>query len=240
MTPVGEIISAYSGLTIQQSILLIVFILTVIAVIGYFLASYGIQTKWFTIGGGKRDQKQSRHDLNLKEQLKNKTDEIDREATNELYDLVRHLSRGFFAFLGQHCYFTLYALADVYKDVLKERIRHNNLKDKLVPTRKEEYTDFLVGILRSEYTDMRTRTLSTACQEIYPDFDVVEKFVRDSVTQFWDRAQRIEMKSIQQKIDLYTDYQERFQSKFYKETACTEPLERNKRYLQRLSDAAVG
>lgn len=235
MTPVGEIISAYSGLTIQQSILLIVFILTVIAIVGYFIASYGIQTKWFTIGGGKREARQSRHDLNLKEQLKNKTDAIDREAVNELYDLARHLSRGFFAFLGEHCYFTLYALADTYKDVLKERIRHNNLKEKLTPSHKEEYIDFIVGILRAEYIDTLARVNSVTCGDKYPGFEAVERHVRDSVSQFWDRARRIEIGAIQKKVDLYTSYTERFQSKFYRATACTEPLDRNKHYLQRLT-----
>lgn len=236
MSNVGEIISAYSGLTLQQSILLIVFVSGFLAVICYIIAAYGIQTKWFTIGGGKKDLNQSKHDMNVKERLKSQTDTIDKEATNELYDLARHLSRNFSSFLGKHCYFTLYTLSDAYKDILKERIRHNNLKVKLVPQNRQEYIDYIVSIMRSEYDDICTKIASVACHEQYPPYSEIAPHIQASVEQFYEKAYRIEVTAIRKKIRLYEDTRDSFQSSFYRRTACEEPLARNQGYLAALQE----
>lgn len=235
MNTVSEIISAYSGLTIKQSMLLMAFIFASLAFLGWFISSYGIQTKWFTIGGQKKENNNIFHDTGLREEIKRKIDEIDADTINNLYDLARQVSRDLNNMLHSgHCYFTLYEVSDTFKDALKAKIRRNNLKNKLQLSNRNLYVEQLVSIIQEEYNDVRMKAMSATCKDIYPDFNDIRKDVRVCIEYFFDRGNIIECLSCEKKIATYEQYVSQFRIKKLQEKYCKDPMEKNKKYLENL------
>lgn len=237
MAAVGDIILAYSGLTLGQAILLMAFVFAFLALIGWIISSYGIHTKWFTIGGGRKESRDMFFDSQAREELKRKIDEIDADTVNSLYDLARQVSRDFNSLLHKgHCYFTLYQISDVFKDALKTKIRRNNLKNTLRKSNKNNYIEQLLGIIQEEYEDVRMKSLSAKCSDLYPDFLDIKGDVRICIEYFFDHANLIEVSSCERKIQAYTSHEGEFKIKQLKKKYCDEPRERNQTYLTNLKN----
>lgn len=232
----GEIIMAYSGLTLHQAILLMAFIFAFLAFLGWFVSTYGIETKWFTVGGQKKQNNNIFSDNNIREELKRKIDEIDNDTINNLYDLARQVSRNFNNYLHNgHCYFTLYEISDVFKDALKARLRRNNLKNAFRKSNKTFLTEQLMSIVREEYNDVKMKASGASCKDMYPDFSEIENEVKKCLDYFFDKGNEVEIKCCKRKINVYEQYSPEFKIEKLKLKYCDEPLKKNREYLENLN-----
>lgn len=237
MTQVATLLDAYGTLSVYQGLSLMVFIILVLLLIGWFFYMFGIETKWFKIGGQRKESLKTKEDLILKEKLKNKTDAIDLEAHNNLYDIARNISRRFAIYLGAHCYFTLYVFADTFRDILKSHVRHNNFKIKLMPFNKDHYIRTLETEIRSSYFETNIRfENATSCQEVFPTYKEIQDIVLKFLGEFYDESYEVTVNAIKQKIDLYENMEPKFQIPYFKQSSCTEQLERNREYLANLKE----
>lgn len=234
---VGEIICAYSGLTLHQAVLLMAFIFAFLAFFAWIISSYGIQTKWITIGGQKRENQNIFSDQGTREELFRQINEIDNETVNNLYDIARQVARNFNLLISDnHCYFTLYEISDSIKDCIKAKIRRNNLKNTLKKTNKTEYVNQLLGIIADEYNDVRIKSRAASCRDEYPPFADVRDKVAECLNFFFDKANEIEIASCMRKIAVYDEFESRFKIKKLCEKYCAAPREKNKKYLSNLKD----
>ena len=89
MENADKVITAYSGLTIPQAIVLGIFLIVIVGVIAWLISSYGLTFKGLTIGGSKKILESSRHDSFLIEDLRIAIEKIDQSLAVDLKLLAK-------------------------------------------------------------------------------------------------------------------------------------------------------
>ena len=147
-----------------------------IAIVLIFM--YGITLKWgdkeIVIGGLKRLLAQRDDDTRVKDALKRFTDDVDKDITNQLYDLVEGMDfRLEKLMVKEHCFFSFGEFIRLVQEALKKRIRRNNLKERMSVESREKYTDKILRDIKERYTAFQYKAANVQCGDTYADFDLI-------------------------------------------------------------------
>lgn len=177
-------------------------------------------------------------DIQIREYLKSRTDEIDKDIINNIEDVVDNICyhvNDYFPELNEHCYFTVEKFTSIIRQELYKRVRRNNLKIRLTEQSKAKYIAKIVNAVSEKYLSLQAIAKECKCgSELYPPFDKVEGYVIKYVELFFNEARKAEINGIKEKINLYSEYAGKFKTKELKETSIDKPMAKNIKYLENL------
>jgi hypothetical protein len=207
--------------------------LTVVFINGF---SVRIGEKELHIGGVRRLLAKRDEDVLLKEGLKRFADDVDKETKAGLLDLVEGLDSKIESLaLADHCYFTFEKFISIFKHELENRVRRNNLKEKLAEAGREKYAAGILRAIEEKHAVMRAKITAVKCGDSYQEFSAIRGKAEELLYSFFDGAVEILTASFKEKIAKYEEAKAGFKTRSARKFCCDDCIAKNKRYIARLS-----
>lgn len=232
MDNADKVITAYSGLSIPQALVLGCFLILIVGIIAWLISSYGISFKGLTIGGSKRILDASRHDSFLKEDLRVAIDRIDQSLAVDLRFLSKRKKHDLIKSLDSECFFVGFCTGYTFEEILAAYFTRSDFVSSLARGNRQSLTDTITNKLIDSYKDDEFRLKSSPCSVKYPEFSFSEKTIKSLVTDFFEEAVILSIGSLEKKIKVYEDYQGQFKDPFFKEHACTKKIRETRSLLE--------
>lgn len=209
----------------------------------------GIGDKSLSIGG-KLDKKiegvkkelidkanDTLHDEQLRIMLYKKSIAIDEHLNADLRKNVRKLDGKICSLLEpfSNSFFLSMGISEIIKGELNERIDYNNIREKLSGRERKEYLEDILSDIKDKYSTFLLHLLKQS-KDIneYPDWESIEKQIRDLVNGWEEEVIELLNYHIEEKIKIYVDAKDGFKTTEYIENSVTYPIEKNKKYLKEL------
>jgi hypothetical protein len=195
-----------------------------------------IGDKEINIGGIFRIMRKREEDRELRESLKNKTDEIDKECLAYIRDEIEGIADSItMHLLAEHCPFSLAKLGSIVKRELYSRVNHNNLKEKLATENIGDYINRILKKVEEQYGILRYQAARAQCHEQYEEWKEIKGPIEQEIKAFMAKEREYVVKYIKQKIQLYNETRPLFKTKRETQNSCDRQLAKNKAYLERLN-----
>jgi hypothetical protein len=192
------------------------------------------------IGGIRRLLARKDEDTLLKEELKRFADDTDRETSADLLDLIEDLDAKIEALaLSEHCYFTFEKFIAIFKRALEKRVWRNNLKEKLAGTSREKYAAALLREIEEKHELMYAKIALVKCGDSYRQFSAIKEKARELLGFFFADAVKILAAACRKKIAKYNEAKPRFKTQAARKFCCDDCIEKNKRYIEKLTGEAA-
>ena len=136
-----------------------------------------------------------------------------------------------------HCQFPTLAILDIVEDILMERVLYNNMKEKLTSEDNLSYLSKIEDDIKDNYVNFYSHIMAANCGENYPSWEDVEKEIKALVFSWAIRCVTLHIETVNKKIDMYEKSQDAFLTENLKNNAVVIPLEKNKKYLEKWSEA---
>jgi hypothetical protein len=233
----------YNRLALPHLIAFVAIIFAALLVL-VIIFTYGVTVEWgnkkFSIGGIKRLLARKDADARIKEGLKKFTDDVDREAEADLYDLIEDMdSRMEHVLLKEHCYFTLDRFVAIAKRELYKRVRRNNLKERLAEENIDRYTDKVLRNIETRYDVFQLKLSGVKCGESYEKFPVIKEAVRKELLLWANGARAVLINSMKKKIEKYEAANPEFKTAEMRKFCCADCIVKNKAYIKNLIGEGV-
>lgn len=232
MENADKVITAYSGLTIPQAIVLGIFLIATVGVIAWLISSYGLTFKGLTIGGSKKILESSRHDSFLMEDLRVAIEKIDQSLAIELKFLAKRKKHDLIKSLSTECFFVGFCTGFAFEEILATYFTISDFVPSLARGSRQSLVDVITNKLIDAYKDDEFRLKSSPCSVKYPDFSYEEKVIRNLVLDFFEEAAILSISSLEKKIKTYEEYLNSFKDPFFKENACTKKIKETRSLLE--------
>lgn len=232
MENADKMITAYSGLTIPQAIVLGIFLIVIVGVIAWLISSYGLTFKGLTIGGSKKILESSRHDSFLMKDLQVTIEKIDQSLAADLKFLVKRKKYNLIKSLGIECFFVSFSTGFAFEEILAAYFTRSDFVSSLARGSRQSLVDVITNKLNDAYKDDEFRLKSSPCSVKYPDFNYEEKIIRNLVLDFFEEAAILSIGSLEKKIKTYEEYLNFFKDPFFKENACAKKIREIKSLLE--------
>lgn len=221
MENADKVITAYSGLTIPQAIVLGIFLIVIVGVIAWLISSYGLAFKGLTIGGSKKILESSRHDSFLMEDLRVAIEKIDQSLAVDLKFLAKRKKHDLIKSLSTECVFVGFCTGFAFEEILAFYFTRSDFVPSLARGSRQSLVDVITNKLIDAYKDDEFRLKSSPCSVKYPDFNYEEKIIRNLVLDFFEEAVILSIGSLEKKIKTYEEHLNSFKDPFFKENACS-------------------
>jgi hypothetical protein len=184
----------------------------------------------------KEEEGKIREDNDLGIELKNFTDEVDRNLRADLIAKIEEVDKKVIAFFaGSECEFPVFRFMGSIKKELYNRVNYNDLKNQLKTSGRDSYIKRLKEDIRNAYDHTYRLTLNLKCGLKYPAFSVVEHPIFSAVDLVMAEFLDVERSRIKEKITKYEDVRPLFKTEDRRIKHVDIPLKRNRDYLTALS-----
>lgn len=229
-----------ASLPFEHLMAVLSFFLVTVSVVFINGFSVKLGEKELQIGGVRRLLAKKDEDTLLKEELKRFADDVDRETEADLLDLVEGLDSKIEGLaLSEHCYFTFEKFISIFKHELEKRVRRNNLKEKLAGSGREKYVAGILRDIEDRHEIMNAKLVTVKCGDTYRQFSAIKEEAREMLYSFFDEARKILVASYKKKIARYGETRARFKTQAARKFCCDDCVEKNKRYIKRLTGEEV-
>ena len=212
-----KIISAYSGLSIPQAIILGCLLVLITGIAAWIISSYGISFKGLTIGGSKKILEASRHDVFLREDLRSSIDKIDQDLLVDLKFTIKRKKHTLIKALNLSCFFAGYTMGYSLEEIVAAYYTRSDFISKLTRGNRQTLIDVVSNKIFDAYKDNEFRLKSSPCSVAFPELENSEKVIRDNVISFFDEALVLCEGALEKKIKTYEDNVNLFKDPFFKE-----------------------
>lgn len=232
MENADKVITAYSGLTIPQAVVLGIFLIVVVGVIAWLISSYGLTFKGLTIGGSKKILESSRHDSFVIDDLRSAIGKIDQSLVVDLRFLTKRKKYDLIESIGTECFFVGFCTGYAFEEILTAYFTRSDFVPSLSRGSRQSLIDVLTNKLNDAYKDDEFRLRSSPCTVKYPGFNFEEKIIRNLVLDFFEEAALLSVGSLEKKIKTYEEYLSSFKDPFFKEYACAKKIRETRSLLE--------
>jgi len=232
MENADKVITAYSGLSIPQAIILGCLLVIVVGTVAWLVASYGISFKSLTIGGSKKVLDASRHDAFLKEDLRSAIDKIDQDLAVDLRFCAKRRKHDFIKSLNVSCFFAGFTMGCVFEEILVAYYARSDFIQKLSRGNRQPLIDIITNKMFDEYQDNEFRLKSSPCSVAFPVLQNSEKIIKDIVNDFFEEALILCEGALEKKIKTYEENENLFKDPFFKENACVKKIKETRSLLE--------
>lgn len=182
---------------------------------------------------------QKNFDENLQKALFKRAMLLDENLFAELTTSVKKLDNEVLKIFKPylHCQFPTLAILDIVEDILMERVLYNNMKEKLTSEDNLSYLSKIEDDIKDNYINFYSHIMLVNCGENYPSWENIEKEIKALVFSWAIRCVTLHIEAVNKKIDMYEKSQDAFLTENLKNNAVVIPLEKNKKYLEKWSEA---
>lgn len=215
-----KILTAYSGLSIAQSLVLGSFIVIIVSVIVWLIANYGLTFKNFTIGGSKKILNASRHDSFLKDDLKAAIDRLDKNLMADIKTLIKKKKHELLKNLNCDCFFLKFNISYSFEEILIFHFYKNDFYSSVTRRNRRSMAVLVYSKLVESLKDNEYRLKSSPCSIGYPEPKNSETLIRRMVLEFIDEIVVLGISTLEKKIKIYDENKNLFEDPFFKEHVC--------------------
>lgn len=220
------------------TIVLFLSVVVVAVVVAVLINGFSIKLgeKEVNVGGIRQLLAKKDEDTLLQQSLKNFADEVDHQATADIFDLVDEIDVCVEKILvNRHCYFTVERFYDLIKRELSKRVRRNSLRERLSEETMDAYINKVLKDIQEKYDFFQERVKTADCDDAYADFSMIRGAVRDELAAFYSGAKAKLVAAMKKKIKRYNEDIPKFKTEPARRFSCIEPIERNRRYIKELT-----
>jgi len=186
-------------------------------------------------------QEKTFHDEKLRIQLYKKSIHIDEHLNADLRKTVRRLDGKICSLLEPFStsFFLSMGISEIIKGELNERLDYNNIREKLSGREREGYLKSILQDIRDKYSTFLIHLLTQSHGSLkeYPQWDDVEKPIKQLVTEWEKNVVGLLCSHIEEKVKMYEGAKNDFKTEEYIENSVTYPIDKNNKYLSELRGA---
>lgn len=173
-----------------------------------------------------------RKDMSTRMLLYRLISEIDDKLHADLKRATRNTEDTVYGiFSNLHCEYPVVMLVSQLKSELFQRIDENNLRVKLSQTEIKDYLWEIKKNLEKRYESFISKSKTSSCKIEYADWSSVEKKL-DKLLEDWSKSCiNYLIKRMKEKIDLYKEWENKFETSEYKEDSILNPIRKNMNYI---------
>lgn len=231
-----EITADFSTMPFEHLVAVLAFFLVLISVV--FINGFSLKfgEKEINIGGIRRLLAKKDEDNLLKESLKRFSDDVDHETSAELFDLIEDMdTRIEGVALSGHCYFTHEKFINIMKNVLYNRVRRNNLRERLSVGNRDKYVERLLREMEEKYQLLQAKVDAMKCSDTYVPFPTIRDVIKKELYVFFDGAVGIIVSGYQRKIEKYESIRDQFKTHAARKFCCDDCIKKNRLYINAFS-----
>lgn len=136
-----------------------------------------------------------------------------------------------------HCQYPASYVADIFEDVLMEKVNFNNMKERFTNNNRNEYIAEIIFEIKKNYLIFYEKLAGLHCGEQYPKWEEIEEGVKELVMNWVLECMNCYTENVIKKIKMYKRNEANFNLESIKKEACLYPLSKNKKYLAALKKA---
>lgn len=178
------------------------------------------------------------HDEILQRKLFRQSGIIDDAERADKRRIIRGIDAQFNTLFAPYanCKMPLLNLVEHLKDILQEKVDYNHLRSELSSSSKNICINDTLNKMRITYEVFMLHIPNLPCnKENYPAWHDIEKSVKAIVVSWADDMISIMNNRIKEKIALYEDAMDKFNTEEMRDEACIYPLNKNREYIRALN-----
>lgn len=178
------------------------------------------------------------HDEILQRKLFRQSGIIDDAERADKRRVIRGINAQFNKLFAPYanCKMPLLNLTEQLKDILQEKVDYNHLRSELSGSSKNICINDILDKMQHAYDVFMMHIPNLPCnKEHYPAWCDIEKGVKAIVVSWTDDMISIMNNRIKEKIELYEDTLDKFNTEDMRNEACIYPLNKNKGYIRALN-----
>lgn len=176
-----------------------------------------------------------RKDMAVRMNLHRLIQDIDDKLHADLKRATRNTEECVYGiFTNLKCEYPVVMLVSQLKSELFQRIDENNLRQRLSQSEIKDYLWEIKQNLKNRYESFLAKSKHSICDIQYSDFATIEKQV-DKMLEDWAKSCiKYLIKRMNEKLDLYKEWETSFITSEYKENSIYNPIRKNQNYIKAL------